>query len=153
VQVDKKTLRLALGVDHAEHSVRDTKRLSELADTDGYGPYSIGYIDTTKLPALIAGSNDPMLKALLATGSAKTANEWNGKLTASCESDLNRIASRAPLISFGYTKLEARDTTQQVDIRLAPDIVKAFQGMGSNVPGLGGDEAVDAQVDVAIALP
>src|SRR5699024_1748032 len=36
---------------------------------------------------------------------------------------------------------------------LAPDIVKAFQGMGSNVPGLGGDEAVDAQVDVAIALP
>src|SRR5699024_9269061 len=29
VQVDKKTLRLALGVDHAEHSVRDTKRLAE----------------------------------------------------------------------------------------------------------------------------
>lgn len=136
VHANNKQLRLALGLDHPEHSIQDSSHLKRLADANGYGPYALGYLDTTRLPALIAGANDPMLKALLVAGTDKDASQWNTKLPASCKDDLARIAARVPLVSFGFTKLESKERVEQVDVQLAPDIVTAFQNVGTAVPGL-----------------
>lgn len=152
VHADKQ-LHLALGLDHPEHSIQDSSHLKKLADANGYGPYVAGYFDTTRLPALIAGANDPMLKALLSAATDKDAAQWNAKLPASCKGDLARIAARLPLISFGFTKLEPKERVEQVDIQLAPDIVKAFQGVGTAVPGLGHTTSSHALADMAMALP
>lgn len=150
-QVSKKKLRLVLGLDHPEHSLQSTGRLAKLADTDGYGPYMLGYVDTTQLPALIAGAKDPMLQTLLGALLGKDRTELASKLPANCKSDLARIAARVPLISIGYTKLESKEQVQQVDVTLAPDIVKVFKGTGNHVPGLG--HISDAPLDIALALP
>ncbi|HET6586731.1 MAG TPA: hypothetical protein VFG67_03050 [Oleiagrimonas sp.] len=152
VHADKQ-LRLALGLDRPENSVQESRLLEKLADADGYGPYSIGYLDTTRLPALIAGANDPLLKALLAAATDKHPTKWNAVLPASCKGDLGRIAARVPLISFGYTRLEPKERIQQVDVQLAPDIVKAFHNAGTNVPGLGHNASSNALLDLAFALP
>ncbi|HET7662981.1 MAG TPA: hypothetical protein VFK31_05005 [Rhodanobacteraceae bacterium] len=152
VHADKQ-LRLALGLDRPEHSAQESGLLKKLADADGYGPYSIGYLDTTRLPALIAGANDPLLKALLSAATDEHPAKWNAVLPASCRNDLDRIAARVPLISFGYTKLEPKERIQQVDIQLAPDIVKAFRHVGTDVPGLGHNASSNALADVALALP
>ncbi|HET8553230.1 MAG TPA: hypothetical protein VFL78_00225, partial [Rhodanobacteraceae bacterium] len=152
VHADKQ-LRLALGLDRPEHSAQESDLLEKLAKADGYGPYSIGYLDTTRLPALIAGANDPLLKALLSAATGKHPAQWNTELPASCKGDLGRIAARVPLISFGYTKLESKERIQQVDIQLAPDIIKAFQHVGTDVPGLGHNASSDALLDMALALP
>lgn len=152
VHADKQ-LRLALGLDRPENSAQESGLLKKLADADGYGPYSIGYLDTTRLPGLIAGANDPLLKALLAAATDKHPAKWNAVLPASCKSDLARIAARVPLISFGYTRLEPDERIQQVDVQLAPDIGKAFRNAGTNVPGLGHTASSNALADVAYALP
>jgi hypothetical protein len=151
----KPDLRLLLGLDHPKHSAKAKGKLDALADSNGYGPYSIGYLDTTRLPALIAGGKDPMLKPLMAIfghGHADKGFDPAKELPASCQSDLARIAARVPLVSFGYTNLKAKEKTQQLDVKLAPDIVKAFKDVGAAVPGLGQAPASDALGDIALAL-
>lgn len=150
-KTSKQQLRLVLGLDHPEHSLQSTGKLAKLAKTDGYGPYMLGYLDTTKLPALIAGANDPLLKTLIGTLPDKDQAKIASRLPASCKSDLARIAARVPLISAGYTTLQAKEQVKQIDVTLAPDIVKAFQGIGTHVPGLG--HISDAPLDIAVALP
>lgn len=150
-QASTAQLRLVLGVDRPQHSIAGSGRLSKLAKSQGYGPYLAGYLDTTKLPALLAGAHDPLLQSMLqaAVGNARPADAHS--LPATCEADLARIAARVPLISLGYTRLDAKETTGQIDIRLASDIVQAFQGAGTQVPGLG--QASSAPLDFAMALP
>lgn len=152
---DQKTLRQVLGLDKPENSAQDKQVLKKLADANGYDPYVLSYVDITRLPALVAGGKDPLLKALLAAGArhdGKQAGKLMEKLPASCEPDLSRIAARVPMISSGYTKISAKDTVQQMDVRLAPDIVQAFKGIGGDVPGLG-DDPTKAMLDVTLALP
>lgn len=155
-KASQKQLRLALGIDRPKHSILDTGRLSKLAKTNGYGPYGVGYLDTTKLPALIAGGHDPLLQALAnilagkhhhAHGAANLAKA----LPAGCKPGLARIAARVPQVSFGFTRLAAKEQAQQLDIKLAPDIVKAFKDIGTQVPGLG--HISDAPLDLVMALP
>lgn len=148
-------MRLALGMDKPETSVQDKKTLEKLADTNGYGPYLVSYADLTRLPKLIAGGNDPMLKPLFALpmhDSKGKPVDLARELPANCEADLARIAARVPMLSSGYTKIKAKDTVQQMDVRLAPDIVKAFKGIGAVVPGLG-DNPSKAMLDLTLALP
>lgn len=148
-------LRMALGLDKPEASAQDKHTLKKLADANGYGPYLLSYVNFTKLPKLIAGGNDPMLKPLFAIPMHDSKNQSYNlaeKLPASCEPDLARIAARMPMLSSGYTKLDSKDSVQQMDVRLAPDIVNAFKDVGTSVPGLG-DDPSKAMLDMTLALP
>lgn len=148
-------LRMALGVDTPDTSLADNKTLQKLASANGYKPYQISYLDTTKLPGLLAGSDHPLLGSALSHLRGDNADDNTSlpdKLPASCKSDLARIAARVPRISAGYTQLKAKQQTGQVDFELAPDIVDAFSDMGTNVPGLG-DPAHEGVLDFAMALP
>lgn len=144
-------MKLVLGLSHPEHSLASGERLAKLAKSEGYEPYAIGYLDTTKLPALLAGSHDPLIQALLTSVGGKAKAELAQKLPASCQGDLARIAARVPMLSFGYTALSAKTATQQLDVHLAPDIVKAFADIGTHVPGLGSSSTWP--LDLALATP
>src|SRR5699024_5315380 len=74
-QEDATRLRMALGVDKPESSVRDEKKLQALAKGYGYSPYFISYTDWTRLAALIAASHAPMLKSLLDSAAAMSSLE------------------------------------------------------------------------------
>ncbi|HEX7341499.1 MAG TPA: hypothetical protein VF269_04390 [Rhodanobacteraceae bacterium] len=149
VKASDQQLGEALGVTKPQHSLVDAQRLSKLAKSEGYLPYLIGYFDTTKLPPLIAGMRDPMLQTLItAAGGQSTAAK---NFPASCQPDLVRIAARMPMISMGYTHIASDSITTQMDMALAPDITKAFAGIGTHVPGLG--SASQAPFDLALALP
>lgn len=145
-KADQGLLRQALGLDRPQHSAQDAERLQKLADDKGYSPYVVGYVDFTRMPKLLTGGRDPLVKALTAESAEAAA-----KLPASCESDFDRIAARVPMASFGYTTLEARHLGQRVDVRFADDITKAFSGLKAAVPGLGGD--LDAPFDLALSVP
>jgi hypothetical protein len=147
---DKGLLREALGLDKPKQSLADSGRLQKLADQRGYQPYVVGYVDFTRLPALLAGPSDPLLKALRGAA-AKQGKTKPWPLTAACQPDLERMAARMPMISFGYTRLDPNHMDQRTDIDLASDISKAFSGVKVKVPGLGG--GLDAPFDAALALP
>lgn len=142
----KSMLREVLGLTRPKKTLLASGKLSKLATAKGYLPISVGYVDFTRLPALIAGGKDPLMKTLMAAD-PKLA----GKLPASCQADLARVAARMPMISTGYTALSDKRRTQRTDIALAPDITKAFDGVAVKLPGLHGDMV--APLDFAMAVP
>ncbi len=143
---DTALLRSALGLDKPKNSVLSSGKLARIADANGYKPYSLGYIDWSQWPALVAGEKDPMVKTLLSL-----APEAANKLPASCQPDLARIAARMPMISFGTTGISDSRLGYRVNIDLAADITKAFGDIDIKLPGLGSNDG--APLDIALALP
>jgi hypothetical protein len=153
---DPNLLRRALGLVRPDKSAQDARRLATMAKANGYQPYVVGYLDTTRLPALLADGKDPMVQALYrgavsAYGDGAAMPAQMPAMPASCRGEFERIAARVPLLSFGYETLDAKQATQRIDIALAPDIVQAFSGVKAALPGLGSD--LDAPFDLALALP
>lgn len=141
---DQVLLRRALGVDRPDDSAQERGRLATLAKANGYQPYVVGYVDNMRVADLLADGNDPIVRAFVKDDAAAT--------TPACRGDLERIAARVPMISAGYTRLEAKQIAQRVDVTLASDIIKAFAGTKVALPGLGGG-ATAAPFDLALALP
>lgn len=153
----KPLLRQALGLDRPAKSLQDDGRLEKLAKDKGYQKWAVGEFDLTRALPLAASGKDPlfnaMLKAHAQAESAKTgepvANQL--QLPPSCQADAERIASRVPQLSFGYTRLETKHQDMRWDIALASDIAQAFSGLKVELPGLGAD--AQAPFDLSLALP
>jgi hypothetical protein len=150
-------LRQALGLDRPAKSIQDDGRLEKLAKDKGYQPWAIGQIDLTRALPLAASGKDPffnaMHKAHAEAESAKTGEPVANQLQipASCETDAARIAARAPSVSFGYTKLDAKHQDIRMDVALAQDITKAFAGLKIELPGLGAPGT--SPFDMSLAIP
>lgn len=149
--LDDATLQRLLGDALPESSVQDTQRLSKLADANGYLPYGLGYVDMTRLAALLTGSEDPMIKAYR-TLAEQAEGQAPAPVPASCREDAMRLASRMPQMSAGYTTLNAERIEQRFNVALAEDIAAPFASLVSPVPGLGAD-SLEAPFDLAVALP
>lgn len=143
-------LRMALGLERPATSVLDEQRLARVADAKGYLPYTVSYLDLTKLPALLIKGSDPLLNAVLAKRITPSDDDWAG-FPASCQADLQRLAGRMPMISFGLTELDAKRMTMQSSFDFADDIVAAFSKVAPPLPGLGAE--LSAPFDLAIAFP
>jgi hypothetical protein len=150
-------LRQALGLDRPAKSLQEDGRLEKLAKAKGYGKQAVGLIDFNRALPLLAGGKDPlflaMFKAHAQAESAKTgepvANQM--QIPASCAADASRVAARIPMMSFGYTRLDAKHQDMRLDVALASDISQAFSGLKVGLPGLGTDAS--APFDMSIALP
>jgi len=153
----KPLLRQALGLDRPAKSLQDDGRLEKLAKDKGYQKWAVGEFDLTRALPLAASGKDPlfnaMLKAHAQAESAKTGEPVSNQLQLppSCQADAERIASRVPQLSFGYTRLETKHQDMRWDIALASDIAQAFSGLKVELPGLGAD--AQAPFDLSLALP
>lgn len=68
---DDALLRQALGVDRPKQSMQDSERLQKLAKDRGYGPYSLGYLDISALPALLTNGKDPIVNLFMKDAAQK----------------------------------------------------------------------------------
>lgn len=150
-------LRQALGLDRPQKSLQQDGRLAKLAKAKGYQPAYVGYIDLTRALPLALGGKDALLGAIR-TAHAKAESAKTGEPVAnqlqvapSCSGEAARIAARVPSISFGYTRLSAKQQDMRVDVALADDISQAFAGIQVALPGLGGSGG--APFDLSLALP
>lgn len=151
---DDSRLRLAVGADLPEDSV--VGRLAELADSRGYSLHGLGFVDIGALLATLASGSEPMLTTSLAQLAASDSNGNAEQLLAqlhspACRSDLERIAARVPLVSGGYTHIDAHQASARIIVDLAPDIAAAFAGLQVPLPGLGAE--TEAPVSITMALP
>ncbi|KRE88562.1 hypothetical protein ASG87_08235 [Frateuria sp. Soil773] len=150
-------LRQALGLDRPAKNLQDDGRLEKLAKAKGYQKWAVGELDLARALPLAASGKDPlfnaMFKAHAEAESAKTGEPVANQLQIppSCQADAERIASRVPELSFGYTRLEAKHQDMRWDASLASDITQAFAGLKVELPGLGAD--VQAPFDLAVGLP
>lgn len=150
-------LRQALGLDRPSKSIQDGDVLADLAKSKGYSKDMIGMLDLQRALPLAASGKDPlfdaMYKARAQSEAAKTGEPAASQATlpASCQTDASRIAARVPKMSFGYTKIAAKEQDLRLDVSLAGDITKAFSGLKVDLPGLGSDGS--SPFDMALALP
>ena len=153
--LDKAGLGLALGSDMPQSPDAVATRLAKLADANGYEPQGLGYLDTARFLSDVSSGQDALLKALLDATDGDQGRKLQtalGELSGpACQADLKRIAARVPQISFGVTHLDSKRADQRMNVHLAPDIVAAFDGVKSILPGLG--SASGAPVEFAFALP
>ncbi len=152
---DQKQLRLALGADMPAATDAVASRLATLVDKQGYIAQGVGYLDTGNLLTALSSGQDGIVSSLLESTDGAKDKDLSAALTElagpACQSDLKRIAARAPQVTFGYTHLDTTRADQRMNVNLAPDISAAFSGVTSTLPGLG--DSSRAPVDVAIALP
>lgn len=155
--VAESTLRLALGLDRPARSLQDGGRLERLAKDKGYKKWLIGQVDMAQLLPYAASGSDPLYKSV-STAWARSHLDDQDKATATayvlsapCQSEIKRIASRFPAISMGYTRLDDKHQDMRIDVSLAADITKAFSGLSIDMPGLGAQG--DAPLDMTIGIP
>ncbi|MEO8777923.1 MAG: hypothetical protein ABI389_04545 [Rhodanobacter sp.] len=150
-------LREALGLDRPQKSMQDAGRLVDLAKAKGYKKWLVGELDLTRaLPLALSGQDalvESVRKAYAQAESVKTGEPVANQLQTSpaCSTEAARIAAQVPSMSFGYTKLDAKNQDGRLDIALADDISKAFADLKVNLPGLG--NAGTAPLDLSLALP
>lgn len=143
---DKTLLRKALGFDLPEDSLADSDALADLADARGYTMHGLGYVDFTRFPALLIQGGDPLLSQLVANDEVDVS-----PMEAGCRADLERIAARVPMISFGYSEIQPKRYSVRTNISLAPDISGAFASIKVPLPGLGAE--TDSMFDLTAAWP
>lgn len=146
VNQNQAMLRTALGLDLPENSLADSDALAKLADARGYSMHGLGYLDVTRLPGLLLQGGDPLLGQLVSNDEVDMT-----LFESQCRADLQRIAARMPMFSFGYSGIDQNQYSVRTHVRLAPDIVAAFSGLEVPLPGLGANS--DAMFDMAAAWP
>jgi hypothetical protein len=152
-------LRQALGLDRPAKNVQDTDRLADLAKSKGYAKWTVGEVDMTRLLPLFIGGQDPLAQALLKARaeneSAKTGEPVPNlmQVAPSCQSEAQRMASRVPSMSMGYTTLDEKHRDMRFDVSLAHDIVSAFSGLKVELPGLGADPTAPFELSLALPMP
>ncbi|WP_110664810.1 hypothetical protein [Salinicola halophilus] len=147
-QLDDDTRRRILGLTAPDESAADAGRLQAFVDDKGYQPYALGYFDLQRIVALVGANDDPMLRAARAMDSSGEM----APLDATCQADLDRLAARAPALSFGFTEIESDHLVQRTDVALAEDLAKPFADLQVALPALGRD-APAGPFDLAMALP
>lgn len=139
-------LRQALGLDRPARNLQDDGRLEKLAKTKGYEKWAVGELDLGRALPLAASGKDPLFGALFKARaqaeSARTGEPVANQLQIppSCQADADRMASRVPELSFGYTRLEAKHQDMRWNVSLASDIAQAFEGLKVELPGLGANQ-------------
>ncbi|MEO6927000.1 MAG: hypothetical protein ABI129_10080, partial [Rhodanobacter sp.] len=150
-------LREALGLDRPQKSMQEDGSLATLAKAKGYKQWLVGELNLTRALPLAFGGKDALVGAIMKAHaeaeSAKTGEPVANQLQTSpaCSTDAARIAARVPMISFGYTKLDAKHQDGRLDIALADDVSQAFAGLKINLPGLGNGGT--SPFDLSLGLP
>lgn len=141
-QADEALKRRVLGLDRPQKSLADSGALADFNKQRGYLPYGSGWIDTRRLLALF--NDDPAVAAF-----AQAAGSEPPQLDATCRSELEALASKAPMFAFGYTALDGNRMSFQGRIDLEPALAKALAALPGALPAA----ATDGLADMGFALP
>ena len=145
---DTDALRLVFGLDRPAKSLARSGRLRDLARDRGYLPYVIGDLDTRALLTRALVGGDSLSDAMRGMLKFDAIPDDQRK---TCTAEAERIAARMPGVSMGLSTLDATHATQRFDLRLAPDISRAFGSLRLDVPGL--EATHPGMIDFALGIP
>ncbi len=111
-------LGLILGSEKPAKNMADGKALTDVMTKHGFGPNLIAYVDTK----------------LVAVQGMALANQTP---SAACTTEIDRVTTMVPRIVLGYSELSAKRASGGAVIELAPDLLKLFEALKTEVPGLG----------------
>lgn len=141
----EKTLRRrVLGLDRPGQSLESSAGMLHFNEAEGYLAYGSGWIDFKRIIALI--DNDPSYAAF-----AGMLEEAPPRLDATCRSEFEALAARAPRMVMGYTRFDGQHFTTSSRIDLDAALAAALMKLSSPPPGSAA--SATALYDIALSLP
>jgi len=132
---DSAVLEQLLGLTMPDESVLDAKLLSKFNDERDYVGYGSGYIDSSKLFAVLFGERTPAEKAFLDALGQKNPM---ADVSPVCKAEYQSIAVQVPRLSFGYTTLDAHTMNLRYVLETTPQVGAELAKLAVTVPGLDG---------------
>jgi hypothetical protein len=142
---DDSALRTLLGIERPAQSMQDGSALATLNRKYGYLPYASGYVDTTRLVALLTGAPSALETAFLAA-----LDIQKPVVDATCQVEYAALAQGAPRFSFGYTTLDVKRSVGESHLELRDDLAKDLMALRAPMPGL--DAAADSMFNFGLSL-
>ena len=141
---DKSLRRRVLGLDRPSESLQTSGELTRFNKAEGYLPYGSGWIDFKRIVSLI--DNDPGYAAF-----ASMATENPPKLDATCRTEFEGLAARAPRAVVGYTRLEGEHFVAGARLDLDAELAASFVKLSAPPPGSAAPSK--SLYDIALSLP
>ena len=133
---DDSALRTLLGIERPAKSLRDATALAALNSKYGYTPYATGYVDTARLLTLFTAPSTPLEAAFLTALKVEKP-----VIDATCQAEYAALATAAPRLVIGYTRLEPKGSIGITRLELRSDIAQDLMKLRAPMPGL---DAADA---------
>lgn len=144
VNADKVLRRRVLGLNRPDDSVESSGGLASFNKAEGYLAYGSGWIDFKRVVSLI--DNDPGYAAF-----ASMASDNPPKFDATCRSEFESLAARAPRMVMGYTQFDGQHFVANGRLDLDSELAKSFMKLSSPPPGSAATST--ALYDIALSLP
>lgn len=141
---EKSLRRRVLGLDRPGQSLESSAGLIRFNKAEGYLAYGSGWIDFKRIIALI--DNDPGYAAFVGM-----LEETPPRLDATCRTEFEALAGRAPRMVMGYTRFDGQHFTTSSRIDLDAVLATALMKLSSPPPGSAA--TATALYDIALSLP
>ena len=142
---DDASLRSLLGIERPANALRNGGELAAINAKYGYVPYATGYVDSTRVVALLTGPATPLETAFL-----QALKIEKPAVDAVCQTEFAAMATVAPRLVIGYTSLEPKNSHAISRIELREDVAQDLMTLRAPMPGL--DAAEGSAFNVGVAL-
>lgn len=132
---DDEGISQLLGLTPPARSIADARTLRTLAETYGYTPQLVGFVDMQALVERLIGEPSGLDAKLFAS----TGMKARPQLSAVCKTEIREVATIAPRIVFGYTDITTEQMQSHALLELRDDIGKGLAALPVAVPGLNRD--------------
>ena len=127
-------LAQTLGIEKPRRSLADSKELDKISKEYGFTDHFASFIDVERIAATFTGDPTGRNTDFL------TMVDMNEKNTPpECRTEIGELASVAPRVVMGYTRVDTDFLETEMVIELREDIASGMATLPAVVPGLGAD--------------
>ena len=123
-----RAMPLILGTQPPAHSLRDAKLIPDLLAKHRYLPTMLAYADMPRLLEAVTGHGKG--------AGDKLTTMFEGKIPATCQDDLARMASAFPRLSFGYRHLDEHGFSMTMVLDAPASLLKSLAKLHTPMPAM-----------------
>ena len=127
-------LELVLGIEQPSESIAESGALEQLAESYGYGPHALGFLDIERFAAIFVDASSGLNAELLGMMDYDPS-----ELSDVCRTEIREVSQIVPRIVSGYTTISTETLNSNSVLEIREDLAKSLMGLSSPVPGMGID--------------
>lgn len=132
--LSEEQLKAVLGMDLPRQSIAQSGALAELAESYGYGPHALGFLDIERLAATFLDTASGVNAELM------TLMDYNPEtLSEVCRTEVREMSLVMPRIVTGYTEISTRQLSSNSVFEIRDDLATGLMTLAAAVPGMGMD--------------
>lgn len=127
-------LEAVLGIEPPARSIADSGALQTLAETYGFGPHALGFLDVERLASVFLDGGTGVNAELLEMMDYDPAS-----LSDVCRAEIREMSGVLPRIASGYKTVSTRQLDSNTIFEVRDDLAQGLMSLSAPVPGMGTD--------------